>query len=196
MTSPNEPGAPKKGDSLNGDGSVDRAGARRATPAQPGRSQDAADSPPWQRGARRRPASTAPSDRTTHRGAARRAPRRCRRPAEPLHLRHRRTGAGTPPPPKSPPHDVTRAGARRRPTRRGLRQRVARSVRPDSAGPAPQAHARAQSETSNSSGSGRSWPPTTERPAKPGRTAFRCRGEPGARSGPACRSAGSIRGAR
>jgi hypothetical protein len=55
VTSPNEPGAPKKGDSLNGDGSVERAGAHRATPAQAGRIPDAADSPPWQRGAGRAP---------------------------------------------------------------------------------------------------------------------------------------------
>jgi len=50
VTSPNEPGAPKKGDSLNGDGAVERTPAARATPAQ---AQDAGDSPPWQRGAAR-----------------------------------------------------------------------------------------------------------------------------------------------
>jgi Transmembrane domain of unknown function (DUF3566) len=54
VTSPNEPGAPNKGDSLNGDGSVERAGAHhRGAPAQAGRMQDAADSPPWQRGVAR-----------------------------------------------------------------------------------------------------------------------------------------------
>ncbi|BBX64196.1 hypothetical protein MSAS_33700 [Mycobacterium saskatchewanense] len=55
MTSPNEPAAPKTGDSLhgNGDGPVDRAGAHRATPAQAGRTQDAGDPPQWQRGAGR-----------------------------------------------------------------------------------------------------------------------------------------------
>lgn len=53
MTSPNEPGAPKKGDGPNGDGSVERAGARRAAPtAQGGRSQEGGDGPPWQRGGR------------------------------------------------------------------------------------------------------------------------------------------------
>ncbi|BBZ46621.1 DUF3566 domain-containing protein [Mycobacterium parmense] len=51
MTSPNEPGAPNKGESPNGDASADRAGAHRATPAPGGRIQEAADSPPWQRGA-------------------------------------------------------------------------------------------------------------------------------------------------
>ncbi|MCV7410423.1 hypothetical protein AWC05_00075 [Mycobacterium florentinum] len=48
MTSPSEPGAPKKGDSQNGDVSAERAGAHpRGTPTQSG------DSPPWQRGAAR-----------------------------------------------------------------------------------------------------------------------------------------------
>ena len=56
MSSPNEPGAPKKGDGLNGDGSAERAGVHRATPpAQPGRAPDAGDSPPWQRGGPRPP---------------------------------------------------------------------------------------------------------------------------------------------
>ncbi|CDO86071.1 hypothetical protein AWC29_28945 [Mycobacterium triplex] len=54
MTSPSEPGAPKKGDSQNGDVSAERAGAHpRGTPTQAGRSQDGGDSPPWQRGAAR-----------------------------------------------------------------------------------------------------------------------------------------------
>jgi hypothetical protein len=53
VSSPNEPGAPKTGDALNGDGSADRAGAHRATPAPGGRVQDAGDSPQWQRGAPR-----------------------------------------------------------------------------------------------------------------------------------------------
>ncbi len=58
MSSPSEPGAPKKGDSLNGDASGERAGAHRATPAQAGRGQDGGDSPPWQRGASRAAQST------------------------------------------------------------------------------------------------------------------------------------------
>jgi hypothetical protein len=53
VSSPNEPGAHQKGDPLNGDGSVDRTGTHRATPAPGGRTQDAADAPPWQRGATR-----------------------------------------------------------------------------------------------------------------------------------------------
>ena len=58
MTSPNEPGAPKTGDSPNGDNSADRTAAHRSAPAQAGHSQDAADSPPWQRGAARASQST------------------------------------------------------------------------------------------------------------------------------------------
>ncbi len=50
MTSPNEPGAIDKGDSLNGDGSAERSGAHRATPAPTGPSPETGDSPPWQRG--------------------------------------------------------------------------------------------------------------------------------------------------
>jgi hypothetical protein len=48
VTSPNDPGAPKKGDGPNGDVPAER-GAHAAPPAQAGRGQDA-DSPPWQRG--------------------------------------------------------------------------------------------------------------------------------------------------
>ena len=53
MTSPNEPGAIDKGDSLNGDGSAERSGAHRATPAPTGPGPETGDSPPWQRGAAR-----------------------------------------------------------------------------------------------------------------------------------------------
>lgn len=53
MTSPNEPGAPEMGDSLNGDGAAERSGAHRATPAPVGHAQEASDTPPWQRGAAR-----------------------------------------------------------------------------------------------------------------------------------------------
>jgi hypothetical protein len=45
VTSPNEPGAPKKGDGLNGDGSAERAGAHRAAPAQAGGLQGVARPP-------------------------------------------------------------------------------------------------------------------------------------------------------
>lgn len=54
MSSPNEPGAPKKGETPNGDGSAERAGVRRATPPAPGgRAPEAGDGPPWQRGSTR-----------------------------------------------------------------------------------------------------------------------------------------------
>ncbi|SOX56749.1 hypothetical protein MAAFP003_5457, partial [Mycobacterium ahvazicum] len=54
VTSPSEPGAPKKGDSQNGDVSGERAGAHsRGTPAPAGRAPEGGDSPPWQRGAAR-----------------------------------------------------------------------------------------------------------------------------------------------
>ena len=54
MTSPNEPGTPKAGDGPNGDGSVERAGARHgAPPAQGGRAPEGGDGPPWQRGGAR-----------------------------------------------------------------------------------------------------------------------------------------------
>jgi hypothetical protein len=54
VTSPSDPGGPKKGDSSNGDVSAERAGAhQRGAPPQPARAQDNADSPPWQRGAAR-----------------------------------------------------------------------------------------------------------------------------------------------
>lgn len=54
MSSPNEPGAPKKGETPNGDGSTERAGVRRATPPAPGgRAPEAGDGPPWQRGGSR-----------------------------------------------------------------------------------------------------------------------------------------------
>lgn len=67
MSSPNEPVAPSPGENPNGDGSTERAGAHRATTG-PGRIPDAADSPPWQRGAARttssgpRPAADPPTD--------------------------------------------------------------------------------------------------------------------------------------
>jgi Transmembrane domain of unknown function (DUF3566) len=58
VTSPNETGAPSKGNDPNGDGSVERAGVHRATPTQGSRVQAAGDSPPWQRGAARPPQSS------------------------------------------------------------------------------------------------------------------------------------------
>jgi hypothetical protein len=54
VTSPSEPGAPKTGDSPNGDVSAERAGVhQRGAPNPSGRGQEGADAPPWQRGATR-----------------------------------------------------------------------------------------------------------------------------------------------
>jgi hypothetical protein len=55
VSSPNEPGAIDRGDGLNGDGSAERTGAHRATPAPTGPGPETGDSPPWQRGAARTP---------------------------------------------------------------------------------------------------------------------------------------------
>ena len=105
MTSPNEPGAPQKGDNLNGDGSAERAGAHRATPAPTGRIQDSGESPPWQRGG----AWGAPS---AHRPAEPHTEVRPPAPAAGADARLNRfisgTGApsaGAPPHSKNPPHD-------------------------------------------------------------------------------------------
>ena len=64
MTSPNEPGAPKTGDGLNGDGSAERAGTHRATPPQTGRIQDAGESSPRKRAAPRPPREPEPHSET------------------------------------------------------------------------------------------------------------------------------------
>jgi hypothetical protein len=53
VTSPSEPGAPKKGDNVNGNGSTEQPGAHRTMPAQTGWGQDVAESPPRQLGASR-----------------------------------------------------------------------------------------------------------------------------------------------
>ncbi|KLO42996.1 DUF3566 domain-containing protein [Mycobacterium nebraskense] len=107
MSSPNEPGAPKKGDGLNGDGSAERAGIHRATPpAQAGRAPEAGDPPPWQRGGPRPPQApqrqgeppteARPSGPPT--GVEARLNRFSSGTAAP--------GAGAPPPSKNPPHDA------------------------------------------------------------------------------------------
>ncbi|WP_077100528.1 DUF3566 domain-containing protein [Mycobacterium terramassiliense] len=97
MTSPNEPGAPNQGDGLNGDGSVERAGAHRASPAQAGatRPSHAAPREPESQGAPR-PGSPAGADARTNRvvfGTA--AP-----------------GGGAPARPKHPPYEFDAAPAR------------------------------------------------------------------------------------
>jgi hypothetical protein len=113
VTSPNEPGAPKQGDGLNGDGSAERAGVHRATPpTQAGRAHDAGDSPPWQRGGPRPPqAPPRQSEPPTE-----------KRPSGPpsgVEARLNRfisgtaaPGAAAPPQPKNPPHDTDAAPTR------------------------------------------------------------------------------------
>ncbi|OBB87293.1 DUF3566 domain-containing protein [Mycobacterium sp. 852002-30065_SCH5024008] len=107
MSSPNEPGAPKKGDGLNGDGSAERAGIHRATPpAQPGRAPDGGESPPWQRGGPRPP--QAPQRQSE-------PPTEARPSGPPTGVEARLNrfisgtaapGAGTPQPAKNPPHET------------------------------------------------------------------------------------------
>jgi hypothetical protein len=61
VTSPNEPGYPRLGDSPNGNGSIDRGSTHRSAPGPAaGRISDAADMPPWQRGNRQPPAAHRP----------------------------------------------------------------------------------------------------------------------------------------
>ncbi len=102
MTSPNEPGAPNKGDSSNGDAAVERAGAHRAAPAQAG-------GPPG--GAR----PSAPAHRESEPQAA------PRQPASPTGAEARPNrvifgtaapGAGAAARPKPPPYEFDAAPAR------------------------------------------------------------------------------------
>jgi hypothetical protein len=151
VTSPNEPGAPKKGDGPNGDGPVERAGAHHGPPPQGGRSQDSAESPPWQRGGGRPPAN---------------------RPAEPqgerqanpagLDARLNRFITGTAAPaaaggahPKNPPNDATANRGDNSPTE------AYASELPDLSGPLPRPTQRKNTpdrptETPTPAGSGRS----------------------------------------
>jgi hypothetical protein len=157
VTSPNEPGAPKEGDSLNGDGSVERAGAHRATPAQAGRIPDAGHSPPWQRATARAPypprrQSQPPDDA------------RSSNPASGVDARLSRYITGTAAPKigasahsKTPPQDLDVAPSRGD----GPATEAYASELPDLSGPMPRIPHRQPapdrtSETSTSSGSGRS----------------------------------------
>jgi hypothetical protein len=157
VTSPNEPGAPKKGDSLNGDGSVERAGAHHVTPAQAGRTPDAADSPPWQRGGARASHST---PRQTE------PPTGARSPGPPAGADARLNrfisgtaaqGAGAPVRSKTPPQDFDAPPTR---SDRPPAEPYASEL-PDLSGPIPRAPQRKPapdrtSETSTSSESGHS----------------------------------------
>jgi hypothetical protein len=162
VTSPNEPGAPKQGDSLNGDGSAERAGAHRATPEQTGRIQDAGDAPSRQR-AGARPSHPTPRQTEPHTEA--------RAPGPPAGADARPNrfiwgtaapGAGAPAHPKNPSHDSDSAPARgdSPPTEPYA------SELPDLSGPTPRPPQRKPvpdrgAETSSASGSGRSTTPET-----------------------------------
>ncbi len=157
MSSPSEPGAPKKGDNLNGDGSVERAGIHRPTPTQGGRIQDPADSPPWQRGAARasQPAHPQPESHGEARSPG---------PPAGADARLNRfvsgtagSGAGAPGHSKNPPPDFDAAPARHDPPTEAYASEL-----PDLSGPTPRAQQRKAatpdrtSETSRSPGPGRS----------------------------------------
>lgn len=143
MTAPNEPGALSKGDGPNADGLVDRGGAHRAATG-PGRIPDAGDPPPWQRAATRQsqaghrqpPPVSHPEGRPTNPPAAADA-----------RLNRFISGASAPVTGPAARGQDPAAGSRRfagvwrRFPRRGLCQRAARPIRPDSAGPATQPRA-------------------------------------------------------
>jgi hypothetical protein len=155
VTSPNEPGAPKTGDSLNGDGSAERAGAHRATPPQTGRVQDAGDAPPWQRGGPR-PAPHHPAEPhgetrppTPASGADARLNRFISGSSAP--------GAGAHAHPKKPPYEFDPAPARGD----GPPAEAYASELPDLSGPLPRPPQRKTApdrapETASATGSGRS----------------------------------------
>ena len=198
MTSPNEPGAPKKGDGLNGDGSAERAGVHRVTPpAQAGRAPDAGDSPPWQRGGARPP--QAPPRQTEPPTEARPAG-----PPSGVEARLNRfaagaaaPGAGAPPQAKNPPRDTDAPPGRGD----GPPAEAYASELPDLSGPTRGARSVRRRRTALwrhrvRRGPAVPRPPKTGRAAKAAKTAPRCPGDRAVRCGPACRSAGSIRGAR
>ncbi len=117
MTSPNEPGTPKMGDSLNGDGSVERAGARRAAPMQTGRAPHSTPRPPEPH-VEMRPGPPAGADGRLNRfisGTA--AP----------------GGGGAAPPRKAPPHELDVAP----PRGEGAPPEAYASELPDLSGPIP-----------------------------------------------------------
>ena len=158
MTSPNEPGAPKQGDGLNGDGSAERAGVHRVTPpAQAGRAPDAGDLPPWQRGGARPP--QAPQRQTEPPTEARPSG-----PPSGVEARPNRfvsgtaaPGAGAPPQAKNPPHETDAPPGRGD----GPPAEAYASELPDLSGPMPRGPQRKTPpdrtpETSSSLGSGRS----------------------------------------
>ncbi len=161
MSSPNEPGAPKKGAGLNGDGSAERAGIHRATPpAQPGRAPDAGEAPPWQRGGPR-PAQ-APQRQSE-------PPTEARPPGPPTGVEARLNrfisgtaapGAGAAPQAKNPPHETDAPSGRGD----GPPAEAYASELPDLSGPTPRGPQRKTApdrtpEAQSPLGSGRSSAP-------------------------------------
>ncbi|GBG40974.1 DUF3566 domain-containing protein [Mycobacterium montefiorense] len=154
MTSPSEPGAPKKGDSQIGDVSAERAGAHpRGAPNQAGRSTEGGDSPPWQRGAAR---AANPANRQSE------PPTEARPQGQPSGVDARvnrfiaggnTQAAGAPPQPKSPEFDASARGD-------GPTHDAYASELPDLSGGIPRGSQRKttperSSETSQSTGSAR-----------------------------------------
>ncbi|UXA07236.1 DUF3566 domain-containing protein [Mycobacterium sp. SMC-2] len=161
MTSPNEPGAPKQGDGLNGDGSAERAGIHRpAPPAQAGRAPDAGDSPPRQRGVGRPP-------QAPHRQTEPPTEARPSGPSSGVEARLNRFVSGTAAPNaggpsqgKNPPHDTDPPAGRGD----GPPAEAYASELPDLSGPMPRGPQRKAPpdrapEASSSPGSGRSSAP-------------------------------------
>lgn len=146
MTSPNEAGAPNRGDNPNGDGSVDRAGAHRAATG-PGRIPDAADSPPWQRGGAR------PAQQPQRQAAD--PPTDVRAPSS-IDARLNRFISGTSTPAASQPGPPAKQEPEAVPARSENPPAEAyASELPDLSGPMPRASAPRKAETATASGGGR-----------------------------------------
>ncbi len=200
MSSPNEPGAIDKGDSLNGDGSGERSGAHRATPAPTGPGPETGDSPPWQRGAAwtsragQRPAPESAGEPRSS-GLTPNADARLNR----FISGHRRAGCR-----RTRAGDFAAAGGRRPPPRGDAPSTDAyASELPDLSGPTPAGRAaqtRARAQFLRAVGHRETGAVEQRRcgqnRANNAKAGSRCHGEAGVRCVPACRSAGSTRGAR
>ncbi|BAX90177.1 DUF3566 domain-containing protein [Mycobacterium shigaense] len=146
MTSPNEPGAPNKGDGPNGDGAGERAGAHQTPAAPAGRAQEGPDAPPWQRTGRPAQPANRPAESQGDRPSG---------PAAGMDARLNRFISGTAAPggpahPNSPPHDAGRGDG-------GAAEPYASEL-PDLSGPLPRPAQRKSAErsTESSAGPGRS----------------------------------------
>jgi len=152
VTSPNEAGAPNRGDNPNGDGWVDRSGAHRAATG-PGRIPDAGDSPPWQRGGARpaqqpqRQAADPPTDVRTPSSIDARLNR---------FISGTSTPAAGPPGPPAPPAPPAKQEHEALPPRSENPPAEAyASELPDLSGPMPRTAAPRKTETATASGAGR-----------------------------------------